>query len=101
MITSSNCLDDPPIVRHAVTLTDEESGRQLIVHTSQPGVQIYTANWLQNESHNISPIVQHNGICLETEHFPDSINQKHFPSTLLRPDEIYRHRTIYSFQVVN
>lgn len=80
-------------------LTDEESGRQLTVHSTCPGVQIYTGNWLsQNPADH--PYTQYNGVCLETQHFPDSINQPTFPSCLLRPGDEYQQKTVLSFGTV-
>ena len=80
---------------HAVTLIDETSGRQLVVSTSQPGVQIYTANFLAGPF----PFTQHNAMCMETQHFPDSINQPGFPSCVITRDKPYHERTQLSFSV--
>jgi aldose 1-epimerase len=89
-----------PIVRLAGTLMDDVSGRLLVIRTSQPGVQVYTANWLSTEAHD-APHTQYNAVCLETQHFPDSPNQPHFPSTALRPGAEYRHRAVFSFKTVS
>ena len=82
-------------LRHVATLYDELSGRQMVLHATQPGVQFYSANWLDGEPHSIHK--QHNALCLETQHYPDSINQPHFPSCVLRPGERYDHVAIFSF----
>jgi len=84
-----------------VTLYDPMSGRQLEVSTTQPGVQFYTGNFLDGSLTAPSglPIKQHTGMCLETQHFPDSPNQKNFPSTVLRPGEKYQSETIYKLSV--
>lgn len=66
------------------------SGRVMEVHTSEPGVQFYSGNFLQD----FRPRA---GLCLETQHFPDSPNQPGFPSTILRPGESFRSQTVYSF----
>ena len=91
---------DEPIVRLAALLTDEDSGRQLICEASQPGVQIYSANWLSLETAIDHPHIQHNAICLETQHFPDAINQPQFPSAILRPGEKYKHLTTFTFTTI-
>ena len=77
------------------------SGRVLEVHTTQPGVQLYTANYLDGTLQGKSGIVyqQHHAFCLETQHFPDSVNHANFPSTILRPGETYRQTTVHKFAV--
>ena len=87
-----------PAMRYVATLTHEKSGRKMILHASQPGVQVYTANWLSKDNSE-HPFIQHNGVCLETQHFPDSINQPTFPSCVLSPGETYNHKAIFSFAV--
>jgi aldose 1-epimerase len=72
------------------------SGRALHVSTSQPGIQVYTANFLAGTA----PFTRHNAVCLETQHFPDSINQPHFPSCVLRPGQSYHHQSKFAFSVV-
>lgn len=91
-----------PTMQHVATLTDEVSGRQVVCHSSMPAVQVYTANWLpsEGEANSQHPHVQHNAICLETQHFPDSPNQPSFPSTVLRPGEQYRHKSVFSFRTI-
>ncbi|RYH31673.1 hypothetical protein EON65_02175 [archaeon] len=86
-------------LRHVATLTDPVSGRQLIVHATQPGVQVYTGNWLSQSSSD-HPYTQHNAICLETQHFPDAVNQPHFPPVLLtKSDSPYYHTSVFSFRI--
>lgn len=79
---------------------DLRSGRVMQVWSTAPGVQFYTARALDGslggEGVAYGP---YHGFCLETQHFPDSPNQPHFPSTLLRPDETYHQVTIYQFSV--
>jgi aldose 1-epimerase len=70
----------------AATVRDPRSGRVMEVLTTEPGIQLYTANSLD-----------HTGLCLETQHFPDAVNQPAFPSTILEPGEVYRQVTIYRF----
>ena len=88
--------DGNPVLHHMATLRHEASGRQLIVRGSQPGLQVYTANWLSQDLAD-APHVQHNAIALETQGYPDAVNQAHFPSVVLRPGEIYRHVASYDF----
>ena len=78
-------------------LRDAKSGRILKTYTTQPGVCLYTAKGLnikQNTVHG-TPYGSSWGVCLETQHYPDSPNHEHFPSTVLRPDETYHEVTIY------
>jgi len=74
------------------------SGRVMETLTTQPGIQLYTANFL-NGSHKGKSAVynKHAGFCLETQHYPDSPNKPMFPSTILKPGQIYQHTTIYRF----
>jgi len=83
----------------AARLTDPVSGRILEVLTDQPGVQFYSA--CQSDFENAKGGAHYGhfcGICLETQHFPDSPNNPHFPSTLLQPGEVYDTTTIYAFK---
>ncbi|MFF7276315.1 aldose epimerase family protein [Streptomyces griseorubiginosus] len=72
-------------------LYDPSSGRVLTVATTEPGLQLYTADHLPE------PFAPGDGIALETQHFPDSPNRPEFPSTVLRPGEVYRSETVYGF----
>ncbi|MGV9344307.1 aldose epimerase family protein [Streptomyces spiralis] len=84
---------------HVATLRDPESGRTLKISTDQPGVQFYSGNFLDGTLTGPSGHTyrQSDGLCLETQHFPDSPNQPSFPSTVLRPGQTYRSTTIHSF----
>jgi aldose 1-epimerase len=76
------------------------SGRFMEVFTTEPGVQFYSGNFLDGTLTNTKggkKIVQHAGLCLETQHFPDSPNQPAFPSTILKPGETYKQTTVYKF----
>jgi aldose 1-epimerase len=73
-------------------LHDPASGRVLTVATTEPGIQLYTADHLSD-----GPFSPGDGIALETQHFPDSPNRPEFPSTELRPGEVYRSETVYGF----
>ncbi|NUT07854.1 MAG: galactose mutarotase [Hamadaea sp.] len=74
--------------RRAARLADPVSGRWLEVWTTEPGVQVYTGNRLDGD-----PYPQYAGICLETQRLPNSPNEPAYPSSTLRPDEVYRSRT--------
>lgn len=87
----------------AARVSDPVSGRTLDVLTTEPGVQFYTGNFLDGTiTGKESRVYGHRGgFCLETQHFPDSPNQPSFPSTILRPGEEYRTRTVFVFGVAN
>jgi len=77
---------------------DPASGRVLEVFTTQPGLQLYTANWINNEKGKEGKRYGRRwAFCLETQHFADAVNKPHFPSTILNPGEEYRHSCIYKF----
>ena len=77
------------------------SGRTLDVWTDQPGIQIYAGNFLDNHSgKNGATYKRHAGLCLETQHFPDSPNQPHFPTTLLRPGDKFTSETVFGLGIV-
>jgi len=86
-------------VRKAVDLYESISGRAMEVFTDQPGVQFYSGNFLDGTAAGKNGIYyQHRtGLCLETQAFPDSPNKPQFPSTTLRPGQVYRQTTIYKF----
>ncbi|XOV93906.1 MAG: aldose epimerase family protein [Bacteroidota bacterium] len=81
------------------TLYAPHTGRELKTFTTEPGVQVYTANGLSGKSRNNSEFISRGGICLETQHYPDSPNQKKFPSTILDTGEKFHSQTIYQFAV--
>ncbi|WP_405917218.1 aldose epimerase family protein [Streptomyces sp. NBC_00728] len=84
---------------HIATLRDPRSGRTLKIATDQPGVQFYSGNFLDGTLVGPSGRTyrQGDGMCLETQHFPDSPNHPSFPSTVLRPGQTYRTSTVHSF----
>ena len=86
----------------AATVYEETSGRSLTVYTSEPGVQLYTANFLDGSLIGKGNKVYHQryAFCLETQHYPDSPNQKSFPTTLLKAGENYNTKTIYKFGLI-
>jgi len=69
------------------------------VFTTQPGVQFYTGNFLDGtiKGKKGKVYVKNAGLCLETQHFPDSPNQPTFPNTILRPGETFHEETVYKF----
>jgi aldose 1-epimerase len=82
----------------AAVAYDPVSGRLMEVHTTQPGVQLYTANWLDGEKGKGGKRYgRRSAFCLETQHFADAINKPHFPSTILHPGEEYKHCCIFKF----
>ena len=83
----------------AAILYDEKSGRQLTVYTTEPAVQVYTANGLNGSMIGKGGIAyqKNAAICLETMHFSDSPNHPEFPSTVLRPGKPYKSHTTYQF----
>jgi len=86
---------------HAARLMDPTSGRTLDISTTEPGVQFYSGNFLDGtiKGKGGRGYAHRTGLCLETQHFPDSPNHPTFPSTILRPGAIYRSRTVYTFGV--
>jgi galactose mutarotase-like enzyme len=85
----------------AARLLDPGSGRTLEISTTEPGVQFYSGNFLDGtitgKGGQVYP--HRSGLCLETQHFPDSPNHRNFPSTILRPGKTYRSRTVFAFGV--
>ena len=74
------------------------SGRVLEMYTTEPGVQLYTANFLDGSIKGKGAVYnRYQGFCLEAQHYPDSIHHDNFPSTVLRPGEKYTQTTIYKF----
>lgn len=78
---------------------DSKSGRVMDVYTTQPGVQLYTGNWLNIKGKGGKYYKEHYGFCLETQHYPDSPNHTNFPNVILRPQEVYKETTIYKFSI--
>jgi aldose 1-epimerase len=84
------------------TLSLASTGRMVEVFTTEPGIQFYSGNFLDGTLKGCTggkPYILHGGLCLETQHFPDSPNQPSFPNTILKPGETYTHTTVYKFQV--
>ena len=85
----------------AADVSEPTTGRTMQVFTTEPGIQLYTGNFLDSSHIGKGGVAyqQHYGFCLETQHFPDSPNQPSFPSTILRPGEVYEQVTEYHFGV--
>ncbi len=85
----------------AASAYEPSSGRYMEVFTTEPGVQLYTGNYLDGTEigKKGKPYTKRTGFCLETQHFPDSPNKPEFPSTLLKPGETLHSTTIYKFSV--
>lgn len=85
-------------LREAAILQSKDSGIRVTCFTDQPGIQIYVAS---QESDFVGKYGEHYprfaSVCLETQHFPDSINHENFPSVVLKPDEPFRSKTLYHF----
>jgi aldose 1-epimerase len=83
----------------AARVSEAKSGRTLDVLTTEPGVQFYTGNFLDGTVKGKGGAVYHKrgGLCLETQHFPDSPNQPAFPSTIVRPGQTYASKTVWRF----
>lgn len=92
---------EPGVLAFAASAFEPESGRYMEVYTTEPGVQLYTGNHLKGDETGKKgrPYTKRTGFCLETQHFPDTPNQPAFPSTLLKPGEMYKSTTIFKFSV--
>jgi aldose 1-epimerase len=86
----------PPL---AARVREPESGRVLEMFTTEPGVQLYTANFLDGTIKGKNGVVykKQQAFCLEAQHFPDSVHHPNFPSIILRPGATYAQTTIYKF----
>tara|TARA_R110002051_G_scaffold311812_2_gene386498 strand:- start:8233 stop:9420 length:1188 start_codon:yes stop_codon:yes gene_type:complete len=88
-------------MRFAAKAYDPTSGRVLEVTTDEPGIQFYSGNFLDGTlpSKNGGTYAHRSGFCLETQHYPDSPNQKDFPTTILKPGKVYNSKTSFKFYV--
>lgn len=85
----------------AARITDPASGRTLECYTTEPGMQLYTANFATGyKGVQGATFPRRSAVCLETQHFPDTPNRPYFPSVILHPGQQYKHKTIYRFGVV-
>jgi aldose 1-epimerase len=87
----------------AARVVEPRTGRTMEIYTEEPGIQFYSGNFLDGSITGKGGHVygHRSGFCLETQHYPDSPNQSSFPSTILRPDEEYRTRTVLTFGVTD
>jgi aldose 1-epimerase len=93
---------EPGQLQAAAKLWSEKSGRLVEIFTTQPGLQVYTGNWLAGcpVGKNGHVYGNNDGIALECQHFPDSPNKPEYPSTVLRPGEVYEEAIIFAFRTV-
>jgi aldose 1-epimerase len=91
----------PDSLAHAAHVVEPSTGRTLDIFTTEPGIQFYSGNFLDGTITGKSGHVYRHryGLALETQHYPDSPNHPNFPSTILRPGQQYRSRTIFAFGV--
>jgi len=85
----------------AARVVEPTSGRTLEITTTEPGIQFYSGNFLDGTIKGKGGVMipHRGGFCLETQHYPDSPNHPSFPSTVLRPGQQYRSRTVFTFGV--
>lgn len=78
-----------------------QTGIVMDTYTTEPGVQLYTGNWMTGdfEGKNGQRYPARAALCLETQHFPDSPNKPEYPTTILRPGEVFESKTVYSFSI--
>ena len=96
-VLKSGCISEPAL---AATVCERVSRRMMEVHTTEPGIQFYTGNFLDGSVTGKGGKVygRRSALCLETQHFPDSPNKPGFPSVVLRPERVYRSTTVYAFR---
>jgi aldose 1-epimerase len=94
-------LNAPSLAKPVAVVTDPGSGRTLKVYTVEPGIQFYSGNFLDGtfKGRDGSPYSKYAGLCLETQHYPDSPNHPAFPSTTLLPGKPYQTSTIFEFTI--
>ena len=93
---------EPGQLQAAAKLWSEESGRLVEIFTTQPGLQVYSGNWLAGcpTGKNGHIYQKNDGVAIECQHFPDSPNKPEYPSTLLRPGEVYEEAIIFAFRTI-
>ena len=93
-------LNKPGLNEIAAKAKDPVSGRYVLVRTDQPGIQFYTGNFLGGQKGKTDRVYEtHGGFCLETQIFPDAINQKFEEDSVLIPGDLYQHDVVYEFGV--
>jgi aldose 1-epimerase len=95
-VLNSGGKDEPGF---AARVSEPKTGRIMEMYTTEPGVQLYTGNYLDGKLTGRGGVVykKYAGLCLEAQHFPDSVHHDNFPSIILKPGETYRQTTIYKF----
>ena len=89
---------EPGELTLAASMVEPSTGRTMECWTTEPGVQFYSDNWADGyKGQHGATFGKHSGLCFEAQHFPDSPNRAHFPSTQLKPGEVYVQKTIYKF----
>jgi aldose 1-epimerase len=84
----------------AAIVVEKESGRRMRVMTTEPGIQFYSGNFLKGQKGKGGKVYAHrSALCLETQHYPDSVNHENFPTTILKPGEKYESKTTYAFEI--
>ncbi|XP_057951336.1 uncharacterized protein LOC131146069 [Malania oleifera] len=95
-----DCGEEKLGLKHAARLKDPSSSRVLNLWTDAPGMQFYTANYVNGIVGKGSAVYgKHSGLCLETQGFPNAINQPNFPSVVVQPGEKYKHTMLFEFSV--
>ena len=89
------------VTQLAAKVISPKSGITLEVYTNEPGIQVYTGNFLNGTAKGKKGIFynQRTGLCLETQHYPDSPNKPNWPSVILEPGKVYNSQCIYKFSV--
>ena len=89
---------EPGELTLAASMAEPSTGRTMECWTTEPGVQFYSDNWADGyKGQHGATFGKHSGLCFEAQHFPDSPNRAHFPSTQLKPGEVYVQKTVYKF----
>ena len=91
---------EPGELTLAASMVEPSTGRTMECWTTEPSVQFYSDNWADGyQGQHGATFGKHSGLCFEAQHFPDSPNRAHFPSTQLKPGEVYVQKTVYKFGV--
>lgn len=95
-----DCGEEKSGLKHAAKVKDPASGRVLNLWTNAPGMQFYTGNYVNGVAGKGGALYgKHAGLCLETQGFPNAINQPNFPSVVVRPGEKYQHSMLFEFSL--
>ncbi len=87
------------LLNHVATLSEDSSGRVIEIKSTQPGVQIYTGNWLEGSPEGKNGLyVNRSGVAIECQNFPNAVNQPNFPSPILREGDNYSQQIIFTFK---